>query len=113
MLSVSAAAGRLRIVTGDLIRCDTARENRPSHANRIDTGALLVRRFTRQDVDHFTSHIESLPELSRWMWWLMKIMQSPKTATFIESQQDPESEGDEGGFGIFEKNQVVFWAAPA
>jgi RimJ/RimL family protein N-acetyltransferase len=71
----------------------------------IDTGALLVRRFTGQDVDPlYEAIIESLPELSRWMWWAHENYAKSETATFIESQQNPDATGDEGGFGIFEKN---------
>jgi RimJ/RimL family protein N-acetyltransferase len=71
----------------------------------IDTGALLVRRFTGQDVDPlYEAIIESLPELSCWMWWAHESYAKSETATFIKSQQNPECEGDEVGFGIFEKN---------
>jgi RimJ/RimL family protein N-acetyltransferase len=70
----------------------------------IDTGALLVRRFTGQDLDPlYEAIIESLPELSRWMWWAHENYAKSETATFIESQQNPEAGGDEDGFGIFEK----------
>ena len=70
----------------------------------IETGALLVRRFTGQDVDPlYEAIIESLPELSRWMWWAHENYAKSETATFIESQQNPEAGGDEDGFGIFEK----------
>jgi len=70
----------------------------------IDTGAYLVRRFTGQDLDPlYEAIIESLPELSRWMWWAHENYAKSETATFIESQQNPETEGDEGGFGVFEK----------
>jgi len=70
----------------------------------IDTGDLLVRRFTRQDVDLlYEAIIDSLPELSRWMWWAHENYAKSETATFIESQLNPETEGDEDGFGIFEK----------
>jgi ribosomal-protein-serine acetyltransferase len=70
----------------------------------IDTGALLVRRFTGQDVDPlYEAIIESLPELSRWMWWAHENYAKSETATFIESQLNSEAGGDEDGFGIFEK----------
>jgi ribosomal-protein-serine acetyltransferase len=70
----------------------------------IETGPFLLRRFTGQDLDPlYEAVIESLPELSRWMWWAHENYAKTETATFIESQKNPEAEGDEDGFGIFEK----------
>jgi len=71
----------------------------------IETGPFLLRRLTGQDLDPlYEAIIESLPELSRWMWWAHENYAKTETATFIESQLNSEAGGDEDGFGIFEKN---------